>query len=150
MKRLKIILFLCLFASFLFADWSEQKAFLDTAEASIATGITATDGAEYDTNTHTVSSSIIAITGKFAIVTGDGNNVEFRIFASYDNGSSWSYLTTLEIPSDRTPATGTTVRQTFFLNAYGISHVIVKSIKNGDAVNAITSVNAYLSYKLPG
>ena len=149
MKTIKIVLCLCLFASFLFADWSESQEFLTVAEASIASGATATDGSEYTSWKRVASSGTIAITGEFTIVTGDGANVEFRIFASYDNAANWSYLTVLEIPSNTTPATGTTVRQTFFLNAGGISHVIVKSIKNGDAVNAITNVQAYLSYKLP-
>ena len=74
MKRLKIILFLCLFASFLFADWSEKKEFLDTAEASIASGVTVTEGTDYDSNTHPVVSEVIAITCEFAIASGDGEN----------------------------------------------------------------------------
>jgi len=147
MKKLKIILFLCLFASFMFGDWSEKLPFIDTAIASITTGATATDGSEYNSNKIPISTAAVAITGEFTIAAPDGSNIEFRIFACYDGtGTNWSFLVTLTTESNITAATGNTRRRTFNINAEGVSHLKVQSIKNNDA-NTISNVNVYMSDK---
>jgi len=149
MKKLKLftILLVFLFAVFSFGDYRDHKDFLATAEASIASTATATNGSEFDSETIVVQTEVIAITITFTIVAANGDDIDFYFQASHDNGVTWSsdeYFI-VDCASDVSTA-GTPVYHTEEKLVGGISHLRLWKVVNGDTVTAITAVNATASW----
>jgi len=154
-KKTLILLALIIFVAFSFGDYSYNEDFIDTAIATITTGVTKVNVTDFTSNEIRVSRSPVpsesadacAITITFTRATGSASTVDFAFEASYDGGVTWATFEGVEIKiaSNYSVVSGTTVRVLkTFINIPGVSHIRLKSVKNNDAAS-ITAVNATLS-----
>lgn len=130
-------------------SWAYQEDFLDTAE-DVGTNTVAVNGTDFDSNEVWVSrrgySSIVLIVCEFTRASGSTSTVDFYFQVSYDDGTTWSnYGVTVEIATNTTVVSGTTVREAYRMGSEGISHWRLSSIDNNDASNALTDCNASIS-----
>lgn len=128
--------------------WSEKKNFLSTAIASIDEGGgQAVNGSEFNSEEYPVPTDMANLGMEFTIATGDGKKIVFEWQASYDNGATWTTVdfAIREIDSDEDDDSNV-IRDAMVIWTQGISHIRLWRVTNNDAVTAITSVNAYLSY----
>lgn len=143
MKKYFIALILIL-ALPLLGSWSENETFLATA-----VDVDASDTVVI-TEAHKVNignASPVGITVIFKRAAGSASTVDFTFQVSYDAGNTWAwYDNTLQVATNTTAITGTTVRKTFQANAFGISHFKLYSIYNSDGANNVTDCNVVLSY----
>lgn len=131
-------------------SWAFTKDFLDTAE-DVGTNTVAENGAgnEFISNEVWVSrrgyGSIALITCEFTRAAGSSSTVDFYFQVSYDDGTTWSDYDKVEIPTNTTVISGTTVRVSYVFHTSGASHWRLSVIDNNDASNALTACNASIS-----
>ena len=149
MKRLK---FLTIFLVFLFAvasfgDHEGDANFLATDYASLAATATYTKATWTTDELLVIPSAWAMITVTFTTAGGDGNDVDFYFQISCDDGENWSTVEwmVISVASDEANVDGV-VRYPYPEIFPGISHIRLWKVVNGDAVTAITAVNAKLSW----
>ena len=131
-------------------SWAFTADFLDTAE-NVGTNAVITNGVGNDflSNEVWVSrrgySSIVLITCEFTRAAGSASTVDFYFQVSYDDGTTWSDYDLIEIATNTTVISGTTVRVSYPFNSQGASHWRLSSIDNNDVSNALTACNASIS-----
>lgn len=123
--------------------------FLGTALASLAASTTAVNGTDFtSTNVKCMEvggEGVGAIMITFTRAAGDGGDVEFQFQGSWDDGDTWTtvYFVRVYEASDA-EAVSNAVRKVEQVNLYGLTHLRLFQIVNGDAANALTALNASL------
>jgi len=87
-----------------------------------------------------------AVSVTFTRITGDGSDVEYGFEFSTD-GINWDTVESMviKVPSNAS-AVSNVVLKTSLHNLGGIFLIRLSRVKNGDAVNNITDVNARISF----
>jgi len=87
------------------------------------------------------------ITATFTRAAGSASTVVFYFQVSYDRGTTWAdFIQTVEVATNHSIISGTTVRVSEPVDLRGISHIRWSKAVNGDAANALTAVNVAISW----
>lgn len=146
MKRKSLALFVVLLLTLCLSAGVKDKDFLSTA-ISVNASTTATNGSQLYSREFDPKGNQVAITVTFARAAGTADTVDVYFEASYD-GTTWATFdgALLEIPTNTTPVTGTTVTVLYQLNVYGVELLRVWKVDNTDSSNGITACNITMSY----
>jgi len=128
--------------------WRDKKVFLATA-VDCGAGVTLVDETGFTSAKISIpwNIQVALVTVTFTRAAGSTPTVDFYFRVSYDNGTTWAnYRSTISIPTNEPIISGTTCRVSQPVYFYGVSHIRLWKIVNTDAANALTAVNATLSY----
>ena len=142
-----LIIFLLILAVPLMGTWRRSTALLD-GTLGVAATATATNGTEFESaNLIIYDVPYIGVTAIFTRAAGTALSVDFVFEVSFDNGTTWATFqgTDIEIATNTTAVTGTTVRCFYEFRVYGASHIRLRSVLNNDTVNAISAVQVVVS-----
>ena len=149
MRKLRTfaILLAILLVPLSFGDYRGSADFLASDYASIASTATYTKTSWTRAEMLVCSREIVAITIEFTIATANGDDIDFYFQASFDGGATWSTdeFVIVDCASD-IATVASPAKHTELVNVYGISHLRLWKVVNGDAVTAITAVNATMSW----
>jgi hypothetical protein len=145
MRKLFLICLLVLTVS-AFSSQSYYAAFLDTA-VDVGAGMTKVNVTDFTSKSHFTPVNTASITITFTRAAGSASTVDFYFQVSFDGGTTWAnYRSTISVPTNEPVISGTTCRVLTPVNLYGVSHIRLWKIVNGDVGNALTAVNATISY----
>jgi len=151
MKHLKTILILGLFALTLFslslnAQVPKSEDFL-TAAVNVGTSSTVTTSSSSIWVSEPGYSGVVALICTFTRSAGSTSTLDFYFQVSHDGGTTWENYDdiTIEIPTNQTVYSGTTVRDVYLVYVHGITHMRLWKIVNNDGTNAVTACNVTLS-----
>jgi hypothetical protein len=87
------------------------------------------------------------LTVTFTRAAGSASTVDFYFQISYDRGTTWAdFIQTIEVATNHSVISGTTVRVSEPIDLRGISHIRWSKVTNNDVANALTAVNVTISY----
>ncbi len=150
MKKLLFIVLIALMVLPLMADRTYTVAF--TTAFNLAASGTATNGTEFTSAEVKVSeekgTKTALLTMTFTRAAGSATlTVDYYFQVSFDGGTSWSdYIDPTSIITGHSVISGTTVAVSKPLHLFGVSHIRLSKVVNGDTANNLTACNAYLSW----
>jgi hypothetical protein len=148
-----LVMFLFLVATS-WAQISYAVNFLATATALDAseTHVNGTDFTSLNVSIPANQGSAL-FTVTFTRAAGAASKVSFYFQVSYDLAATWadfvdpmSGLECIEVLTNHTVVSGTTVRVSQMFMLIGASHIRLAKVVNADAANALTAVNASISW----
>jgi len=90
---------------------------------------------------------------EFTRAAGSSSTVDYYFQVSWDGGTTWADFKEpvadaeyFSIATNHAVISGTTVRISFVIRLDGVSTIRMSKVVNGDSSNALTAVNAYLSW----
>ncbi len=150
----KLLTFATVFlAVFLLCSGAIYKADFLSAAVACGTSTTLTNGTGFTSASIWVSQRraepVGTITVTFTRTTGSASEVDFEFQVSYDDGTTWTtaYFVKISVPTNET-AVSSVVRKSMLVYTYGITHIRLYRIVNGDAAVALTACNATFLMRL--